>query len=500
MEQTTLKRGAGILLPVYALPSQYGIGTLGQEALDFIDFLKKSGQKYWQVLPAGPTSIGDSPYQNYSAFAGNPYFIDLELLRREGLLKKNNYEKRDWGGHPGYVDYGHVFENRFKVLRIAFGNSEHKETEAFKKFEEDNAFWLDDYALFMAVKGYFEGSCWLDWKEDIRLHEEKAVAQYREKLGYDIDFWKFVQFKFFEQWDRVKSYANENGVEIIGDMPIYVALDSADTWVYYEQFQLDEGHNPEKVAGVPPDAFSDEGQLWGNPLYNWDAMEKDGFTWWKNRMKTAAKLYDAVRIDHFIGIVRYYAIPAGSENGMKGEFHWGPGKKLTDALIEAAGETKIVAEDLGVIIDEVRELKAEAGFPGMKVLEFGFDSDEKNDYLPHNYEANSIVYAGTHDNETLAGWLNHISGYTKEHLMDYLAIADEEEYEKTALDKVIRMAYGSVSSVAILQMQDILGLGNEARTNEPSTIGYNWKWRLQPGQLTEKNAEYLKKLTVLYRR
>ena len=500
MEQTTLKRGAGILLPVYALPSQYGIGTLGQEALDFIDFLKESGQKYWQVLPAGPTSIGDSPYQNYSAFAGNPYFIDLELLRQEGLLKKSNYEKRDWGGHPGYVDYGPMIENRFKVLRIAFGNSKHMETEAYKKFEEDNAFWLDDYALFMALKGYFEGSCWLDWKEDIRLHEEKAVAHYRKKLAYDIDFWKFVQFKFFEQWDKVKSYANENGVEIIGDMPIYVALDSADTWVYYEQFQLDEGHNPEKVAGVPPDAFSDDGQLWGNPLYNWDAMEKDGFTWWKNRMRTAAKLYDAVRIDHFIGIVRYYAIPAGSVNGMKGEFHWGPGKKLTDALIEAAGETKIVAEDLGVIIDEVRKLKAEAGFPGMKVLEFGFDSDEKNDYLPHNYEPNSIVYAGTHDNETLAGWLNHISGYTKEHLMDYLAIADEEEYEKTALDKVIRMAYGSVSSVAIMQMQDILGLGNEARTNEPSTMGYNWKWRLQPGQLTEKHAAYLKKLTVLYRR
>lgn len=498
--ETTLKRGAGILLPIYALPTPNGIGTLGKEAMEFIDFLKESGQKYWQVLPAGPTSIGDSPYQNFSAFAGNPYFIDLETLREEGLLKRENYEERDWGGHPGYVDYAHIYENRFKVLRIAFGNSEHQETEEYRNFEKENAFWLEDYALFMAVKGYFDGACWLDWEEDIRLHEEKAVARYKEKLAYDIEFWKFLQFKFFEQWDKVRAYANENEIEIIGDMPIYVALDSADTWVYYEQFQLDEEHNPEKVAGVPPDAFSDDGQLWGNPLYDWDTMEKDGFFWWRARVKTAAKLYDAIRIDHFIGIVRYFAIPAGAKNGMVGEFHWGPGRKLTDAIVEAAGETKIIAEDLGVIIDEVRALKKEAGFPGMKVIEFGFDSGADNDYLPHNYEPNSIVYAGTHDNETLAGYLQNISGYTKEHLMDYLAIRDEDEYQKCALDRVIRMAYGSVSSAAILQAQDVLGLGNEARTNEPSTIGYNWKWRLQPGQLTEKHSAYLKKLAELYRR
>ena len=489
--ETTLKRGAGILLPVYALPTPNGIGTLGKEALEFIDFLKESGQKYWQVLPAGPTSIGDSPYQNFSAFAGNPYFIDLETLREEGLLKKENYEGRDWGGHPGYVDYGHVYKNRFKVLRIAFGNSEHQETESYKAFEKENAFWLEDYALFMAVKGHFNGVCWLDWEEGIRLHEEDAVARYKEKLAYDIEFWKFVQFKFFEQWEKVKTYANENGIEIIGDMPIYVALDSADTWVYYDQFQLDEGHNPKKVAGVPPDAFSDDGQLWGNPLYDWDAMEKDGFSWWRARVKTAAKLYDAIRIDHFIGIVRYFAIPAGAENGMVGEFHWGPGKKMTDAIVEAAGKTKIVAEDLGVIIDEVRELKAEAGFPGMKVIEFGFDSDECNDYLPHNYEPNSIVYVGTHDNETLAGYLGNISGYTKEHLMEYLAIKDEEEYQECALDRVIRMAYGSVSSVAILQAQDVLGLGNEARMNQPGTVGFNWRWRLKPGQLTDALAKDL---------
>lgn len=500
MEKTTLERGAGVLLPIYSLPSPWGIGTLGQEALDFVDFLKESSQKYWQVLPAGPTGLGDSPYQNFSAFAGNPYFIDLETLRKEGLLKKSNYETRDWGGHPGYVDYAHIYENRFKVLKIAFGNSEHKETEAYRKFEEENAFWLDDYALFMALKNYFEGQCWLDWQEDIRLHEEKAVAHYMKKLAFEIDYWKFIQFKFFEQWAKVKEYANKNGIEIIGDIPIYVALDSADTWVNYEQFQLDEGHNPLKVAGVPPDAFSADGQLWGNPLYDWDKMEKDDFSWWRARMKTAARLYDIVRIDHFIGIVRYYAIPGGAKNGMVGEFHWGPGKKLTDALTEAAAGVKIIAEDLGVIIDKVRELKAEAGFPGMKVLEFGFDSDNKNDYLPHNHEANSVVYAGTHDNETLAGWLGHIEGHTKQHLMDYLAIETEEEYGKTARDKVIRMAYSSICSVAILQMQDILGLGNEARTNAPSTIGLNWKWRLMPGQLTKKESEYLKKLTKLYRR
>ena len=498
--KTTLKRGAGILLPVYALPTPYGIGTLGKEALEFIDFLKESGQKYWQVLPAGPTSIGDSPYQNFSAFAGNPYFIDLETLREEGLLVRENYEGRDWGGHPGYVDYGHVYENRFKVLRIAYGNSEHQETESFRKFEKENAFWLEDYALFMAVKGYFNGACWLDWEEDIRLHEEAAVVKYTEMLEYEIGFWKFLQFKFFEQWEKVKAYANENEIEIIGDMPIYVALDSADTWVYYDQFQLDEEHNPKKVAGVPPDAFSNDGQLWGNPLYDWDVMEKKDFSWWRARIQTASKLYDAIRIDHFIGIVRYYAIPAGAENGMVGEFHQGPGKKLTDALIESAGKTKIVAEDLGVITDEVRKLKAEAGFPGMKVIEFGFDSDECNDYLPHNYELNSIVYAGTHDNETLVGYLGNISGYTKEHLMEYLNIRNEQEYWECAWDRVIRMAYGSVSSVAILQMQDVLRLGNEARTNEPSTLGYNWKWRLMPGQLTSEHSGYLKRLAKLYRR
>lgn len=498
--ETTLERGAGILLPVYALPSPCGIGTLGKAALEFIDFLKESGQKYWQVLPAGPTSIGDSPYQNYSAFAGNPYFIDLDLLHEEGLLKRSDYEDRFFGGHPGYVDYEHIYKNRFKVLRIAYGNSKHQDSVEYAEFVKENEYWLDDYALFMAVKGYFEGACWLDWEEGIHLHEDKAVARYTEKLSYDMDFWRFVQFKFFEQWAVVKKYANENGIKIIGDMPIYVAMDSADAWVHYDQFQLDEGHNPEKVAGVPPDAFSADGQLWGNPLYDWDAMEKDDFGWWRARMQTAARLYDAIRIDHFIGIVRYFAIPAEDDTAKNGVFHWGPGKKLTDVLLESAGDARIVAEDLGVIIDEVRELKKQAGFPGMKVIEFGFDSDEYNDYLPHNYEPNSIVYAGTHDNETLAGYLGHISGYTKEHLMDYLAIRNEEEYHQTALDRVIRMAYGSVSSVAILQMQDVLGLGNEARTNEPSTLGNNWKWRLQPGQLTKKEQEYLKKLSTLYRR
>ena len=498
--ETTLTRGAGILLPVYALPSPYGMGTLGKEALKFIDFLAESGQKYWQVLPAGPTSIGDSPYQNFSAFAGNPYFIDLELLEEEGLLERENYSSRYWGGHPGYVDYEHIYKNRFEVLRIAFGNSRHQETEAFKAFEEEHKYWLEEYALFMALKGYFGGVCWLDWEEGIKLHEDAAVERYRRKLAYDIEFWKFVQYKFFEQWKAVKAYANAKQVEIIGDMPIYVALDSADAWVYYEQFQLDEGHNPEKVAGVPPDAFSDDGQLWGNPLYRWDVMEKDDFSWWRNRMQTASKLYDAVRIDHFIGIVRYFAIPQGAVNGMTGEFFWGPGKKLTDALVEAAGETKIVAEDLGVIIDEVRKLKAEAGFPGMKVLEFAFGSDNKNDYLPHNHEENSIVYAGTHDNDTLAGYLAKLDGYNKEHFMNYFALENEEEFRRKGQDCMIRAAYASVCSVAVLQMQDVLGLGNEARTNEPSTYGNNWKWRLMPGQLTAAHAQYLKKLADLYRR
>ena len=498
--QTTLQRGAGLLLPIYSLPSKYGVGTLGAEAKEFIDFLKENGQKYWQVLPSGPTSIGDSPYQNFSAFAGNPYFIDLPALRKEGLLKKANYAERDWGGHPGYVDYGHVYENRFKVLKIAYGNSEHQETEAFKKFEEENVYWLEDYALFMALKEYFGGLFWLDWGEDIRLRDEKAIAHYKKKLEYEIGFWKFVQFKFYEQWAEIRAYANENGVEIIGDMPIYVALDSADTWVYYDQFQLDEGHNPLKVAGVPPDAFSEDGQLWGNPLYDWDVMESNDFTWWRERMKAAARLYDAVRIDHFIGMSRYYAIPNGATNGLVGEFHPGPGMKLINALIESAGTTKIVAEDLGVLTEAVKKLKADAGFPGMKVLEFAFDSDCENLYLPHNHEPNSIVYVGTHDNETLVGFLKGIGKKTKQNIMDYMGLATEAEFEKHAADQMIRLAYSSVCSVAILQVQDVLGLGNEARTNEPSTSGDNWKWRLMPGQLTKKHGAYLKKLTKIYNR
>ena len=498
--ETTLERGAGLVLPIYSLPSRWGCGTLGREARDFIDFLKESGQTYWQVLPVCPTSMGDSPYAGLSAFAGNPYFIDLETLCEEGLLEEWECQQRDWGGHPAYVDYGKMYENRYPLLRLAYSRSHHQDTPEFQEFCRDNQAWLDDYALFMAVKNHFGGACWINWDRDIRLHEEAACRRYREMLAEEIGFWTFLQFKFYQQWEAVRAYANEQGILIIGDMPIYAALDSVDVWADYTQFQLDEEHVPESVAGVPPDAFSDEGQLWGNPLYDWEKMEEDDFSWWRRRMEISARLYDVIRIDHFIGIVRYFAIPNGAVNGKVGVFHKGPGKKFLEAMQEAAGQAKIIAEDLGVITDEVRKLKNDAGIPGMKVLEFGFDSGSDNDYLPHNHEFNSVVYAGTHDNETLAGYLQGISGWTKKHLMDYCAIRDEEEYKDCAQDRVIRLVYSSICSAAMLQVQDVLGLGNEARTNTPATAGNNWKWRLMPDQLQYEHCKYLKDLAWLYRR
>ena len=496
--ETTLKRGAGLLLPIYALPSPYGIGTLGKAAFDFVDFLVRAGQKYWKVLPVGPTSYGDSPYQSYSSFAGNPYFIDLDKLCDEGLLNREELKTIYWCYTPEYVDYDVIYKERYPVLRKAFKNSKHSQTDEYKEFCKKNEFWLEDYALFMALKDYNGGCEWLKWAKDVRLRDEKVLTYYRRLLHEDVEFWKFLQYKFFEQWEALRAYANERGVLLIGDMPIYAALDSADVWVYHKFFQLDKDRVPKKVAGVPPDAFSADGQLWGNPLYDWDALEKDDFSWWRKRISCAAALYDAVRIDHFIGIVRYFAVPYGDTTAKNGEFHWGPGEKLVKVLKEEVGDTKIIAEDLGVMIDEVRKLKADENLPGMKVIEFAFDGGNDNDHLPFNYEENCVVYGGTHDNETLQGYFSSRDGWPKQYAMEYMGL-NEEEY-KNIVPYIFRLAYASVASVAIFQVQDVLGLGNEARTNEPSTAGNNWKWRLMEGKLTEHHSGWLKRLTWLFRR
>lgn len=489
-------RGAGILLPVSSLPSNYGIGTFGKEAYNFIDLLVKAKQKYWQVLPIGPTSYGDSPYQSFSAFSGNPYLIDLDMLIEEGLLKKEDVEQYIWFEKEDRVDYGAIFQNRFLVLRLAFKNSKHIETKEYKEFCEENQYWLSDYSLYMALKTKFNHQEWSAWDEDIRNREESAIKHYEEELKEDINFWKFCQFKFRQQWKKLKDYANEKGIRIIGDVPLYMAMDSVEVWVHGRIFQLDERKNPTHVAGVPPDGFSPTGQRWGNPLYDWDVMEKDNFSWWRERMKVNAELYDIIRIDHFIGIVRYFKIPASCPTAEEGKWVEGPGKKLTDAIKEAVGDSEIIAEDLGIVVDSVRELINETGWPGMKVMEFAFDSGPNNDNLPHHYRKNSIVYGGTHDNETLVGYFANQNPWHTSFTLDYLGLKEKAEIPNA----VIRAAYASVANTAIFQMQDILGLDNEARMNFPGTFGSNWQWRMKKEQFEEKYVEFLRKHVEVYGR
>ena len=492
----SLKRGAGLLLPISSLPSPYGIGTLGDEAYKFVDYLVEAGQKYWQVLPVGPTSYGDSPYQSFSAFAGNPYFIDLDYLVNEGLITKAQIKKFPWGDNKEYIDYATVYGSRFQILRMAFENSDFADTCEYSEFEKENEYWLDDYSMYMAVKFHFDNQEWAKWDADIKARTPEAMGRYREELKEDILFWKFCQFKFFEQWNKLRTYANEKGIEMIGDIPIYVAMDSADVWAHKDLFELDEDFKQVNVAGVPPDAFSADGQLWGNPLYNWQRMEECDFEWWKQRMASNSKFYDYIRIDHFIGVVNYYSIDAHCDNAKEGVWRQGPGIKLTNAIDSAIGDAKIIAEDLGVVSQPVRDLLAETGYPGMNIIEFAFDGDETNSHLPHNYKPNSLVYGGTHDNETVAGYFGGRSTSELKYALKYLGVTKKAEVPAA----VLRAAYASVAAIAIFQVQDILELGNEARMNTPSTVGNNWKWRMLKGSLTKKKAKELKDLAKFYGR
>ncbi len=495
MKEKQLTRGAGILLHISSLPSPYGIGTMGKCTYLFIDELVKAGQKYWQVLPIGPTSYGDSPYQSFSAFAGNPYFIDLDMLCEEGLLDIDEVRCVDWCDSEDRVSYEKLWNNRYRILRQGHLRSKHRENESYIRFQEENADWLDDYSLFMACKGHFNNKEWLLWDKDIRFRQPDAICRYRKYLENDIDFWKFIQYKFYEQWNRLKKYANDKRIEIIGDIPIYVALDSVDVWVNPHLFQLDENRRPIHVAGCPPDAFSDEGQKWGNPLYDWKAMKVENFAWWRRRMAGSAKLYDVIRIDHFIGIVRYYSIPANG-SARNGFFSWGPGEDLIRAIDESTTDAKIIAEDLGVVVPEVNELLVKSGFPGMKVLEFAFDCNTENEHLPHNYVKNCVAYGGTHDNETLAGYYGGLDIRNLAYAMNYVGASSKNDL----IDKVFIMAYRSVADTVIFQMQDILKKDNEARMNFPSTIGNNWRWRLLEGEFTKEHIEKLGKLSVIYGR
>ncbi|MCR5153734.1 MAG: 4-alpha-glucanotransferase [Lachnospiraceae bacterium] len=492
-----LTRGAGILMPISSLPSPYGIGTLGKEAYRFADFVKKTGGMYWQVLPIGPTSYGDSPYQSFSAFAGNPYFIDLDILCEEGLLTKEEITEKNWGERPDRVDYEKIYNNRFEVLKLAFSRSKHEKTAAYKKFEESNAFWLMDYSFYMAVKKHFNDKSWQEWDDDIRLRKETAVKKYEKALKKEIDFYKWLQFKFDEQWKKLKAYVNELGIKIIGDIPLYVALDSSDVWVHSDLFELDEDLREKNVAGVPPDLFSETGQRWGNPLYRWDVMEKDGFGWWKERMKSCAYHYDIIRIDHFIGVVNYYSIPAACKTAMVGKWKKGPGKKLTEMINANIGDAQIIAEDLGVLTKPVKDLIAANGYPGMKILLFAMDLKPNNDYLPHNFESpNSIVYIGTHDNDTLVGALASIPEPQQRKIANYYYA--ENPYGIASA--MIRSVYASVADVCILQMQDMLYLDNNARMNTPSTLGGNWLWRLCDDQYIRIDTEHYSAMAKMYGR
>lgn len=496
MKEYRMTRGAGILLAVTSLPSPYGIGTMGKEAFRFVDTLSDLRQKYWQVLPIGPTSFGDSPYQSFSAFAGNPYLIDLDILIAEGLLKQEEVDGCNWGNKKDDVDYALIYESRFKVLKSAFERFDAKD-EAFRKFCKENKDWLEDYSLYMAVKDEMNGREWLSWEKGLRDREAGALERYKELLKEQIVFWMFLQYKFFEQWSALKSYANEQGIRIIGDIPLYVALDSADVWANREQFKLNEEGRPIEVAGCPPDAFSDDGQKWGNPLYDWEKMESEGFGWWKKRMEANGRLFDIIRIDHFIGVAKYYSIPAEDETARNGRWNKGPGKKLTDMIEKTLGKSRIIAEDLGVAVPAVKKLLAKTGWPGMHVLLFAFDGNTANEHLPHNYaDGNLVVYAGTHDNETVVGYFRDKTKQELAYLYEYLNIKKKADIP----DAVIRAAYASVADIVIMQMQDLLKLGNEARMNFPSTVGTNWRWRVLKGSLGEERRAWIRTMTLLYRR
>ena len=494
-------RRNGMLLPIASLPSPYGIGGFSKEAYEFIDLLEETGQKLWQILPLGPTSYGDSPYQSFSTFAGNPYFIDLDTLAEKGWLTKEACEASDYGDNESYIDYGRIYNSRFVLLKQAFLNSDILSDEKFTEFCKANQHWLPDYALYMALKNQNDGKSWIEWEEEIRLRKPEAVEYYKKELEEECNFYEFLQYEFHEQWTKVKEYAHEKGIQIVGDVPIYVAFDSADTWANPELFQLDEKNLPLGVAGCPPDAFSATGQLWGNPLYNWAYHKKTGYDWWLKRIAYCFDLYDIVRIDHFRGFDEYYSIPYGDETAVNGHWEKGPGMDLFNTVKEKLGELDIIAEDLGYMTDSVRHLVYESGFPGMKVLEFAFDSRDSgcaSDYLPHNYPENCVAYTGTHDNETIVGWWNSITAAERKLARDYLCdhATPEEELYKCFISLIMR----SAARVCVIPMQDYMGLDNRFRMNKPSTVGTNWKWRIKKRDLTKKLQKEIYDVTLRYGR
>ncbi len=492
-----ITRSGGILMPISSLPSPYGIGTFGKAAYDYADFLAACGLTYWQVLPLGQTSYGDSPYQSFSSFAGNPYFIDLDMLVEEGLLNKSDLEGINWGTNPRYVDYGKIWESRYKVLAIAKQRGWDANIDDINRFRGENHRWIEEYALYMACKKHFGMKSWIEWEdEEIRLHHHDAVCRYREELREDIELFVFIQYLFFKQWTKLKKYINDLGLKIIGDIPIYVALDSADVWSEPDKFRLNSENIPVEVAGVPPDYFSEDGQLWGNPLYNYDRMREDGFEWWIRRIGGAEKLYDVIRIDHFRGFASYWAVPYDAETAKTGRWVQGPGIALVGVITSWFHWLDFIAEDLGVITPEVSELLEASKLPGMKVLEFAFDSKEPSNYLPHVYPENCVCYTGTHDNSPLLMWKDEAAPEDIEFATRYLGLNQAEGFNYG----IIRGGMGSVAKLFIAQMQDYLNLGLGHRMNLPGTAVGNWQWRMLPGEASAELAARIHEMLRMYGR
>ena len=492
-----IKRSAGILLSVSSLPSEYGIGCFDKSAYYFADWLKSAGQSWWQILPLGPAGYGDSPYQSFSAFAGNPYFISLDDLVEKGYISEK--ECKATTKETCTVDYEQLYKTRYPLLKKAYINSKNSEKKEIEKFTAENP-WLDDYALFMALKDKYKGKPFTSWEKKIRLRDEKELEIQRENLSFETGFYKFLQYHFFCQWRKLKKYANSTGIGIIGDIPIYTAPDSADVWAAPHLFQLDENCVPVAVAGCPPDSFSGNGQLWGNPLYDWQKHKETGYSWWIERLKFCFEMYDAVRIDHFRGFDEYYSIPYGSKDAKKGQWEKGPGAELFAAVKNAIGKRDVIAEDLGFVTDSVKKLVKDCGFPNMKVLEFAFDSRDASgrDHLPHNYSENSVAYTGTHDNQTLVSWLKTISDKERRELREY--ICDPYTPDAELNKSLISLIMMSKSQLCVIPMQDWLGLDDKSRMNTPSTVGNNWKWRVKKSELTAKKAEEILKITQRYGR
>lgn len=487
-------RESGVLMPIFSLPSPYGIGSFSKDAYEFVDQLREAGQRVWQILPLGPTGYGDSPYQSFSTFAGNPYFIDLDQLREEGLLTEEECRREERPVGP--INYEELYFQRFPLLHRAF--MRFCRGEEYERFVRENAAWLPDYCLYMTCKNQEGGKSFLAWRPEWKNREPEAMERVREEYGEELEFYSFLQYEFRKQWDHLHAYANTQGIRIIGDIPIYVALDSADTWSNPELFCIGEGKLPTGVAGCPPDAFSRTGQLWGNPLFDWEYHKKTGYAWWLRRISHCFALYDVVRIDHFRGFDEYYEIPYGNQTAEIGTWKPGPGMDLFRTVKERLGELPIIAEDLGFLTDSVRKLLADSGYPGMKVLQFAFDSREPSNYLPHTYPRNCVVYTGTHDNTTTRGWYHEIPKESREFAKEYLHTRSLEE--DTLAWNFIALAMSSVADLCIIPMQDYLCLDESARINRPSTLGGNWVWRMERGAVTKELLARIKRMTEVYGR